>query len=121
MLSRLKPPLLVVTHDVADFPGLGARRRCANVTTVTRKPIPLRQSRLTLFALRHPLWLAVASGVVIFIWTMVVVRDWRAAFGVDVGLAIVVGYLSSRWGWARRREERLYDENGVRRSPDDLV
>ena len=69
--------------------------------TVPKKPIPLRQSRLTLFALRHPLWLAVASGAVIFVWTMVVLHDWRAAFGGGIGLAIIVGYLWSRWGWAR--------------------
>ena len=88
---------------------------------MTRKQIPIRQSKLTLFALHHPVGIATASGVLLFVWTMVIVRDWRAGVGAGVAAAFIVGYLWSRWGWARRREQRLYDDNGDRREQSPIT
>lgn len=82
---------------------------------MTKQPVPLSQSKLTLYALHHPVRLTVSSAAIIFVWAMMVVRDWRAAALAGAGTAILVGYLWSPWGWARKREHALYDENGERR------
>jgi hypothetical protein len=53
--------------------------------------------------------------VIIFLWTLVVVRDWRGSALAAAGTTVLVGYLWSPWSWARKRERALYDENGDRR------
>jgi hypothetical protein len=78
---------------------------------------PLRQSKLTLFALHHPVWLTAGSALVAFAWGLVFIGDWRAEVGAAGGTALIVGYLWSPKGWGRKFETSLYDETGELRNP----
>ena len=88
----------------------------ARVQLLSKKPLPARQAPQARFALTHPVLVAIASGAAISLWTAVIVKDWRAVVASAVLVSCAQGYLWSPWGWLHRRERRLYDENGDRRS-----
>ena len=88
----------------------------ARVRLLSKKPLPARQAPQARFALTHPVLVAIASGAAISLWTTVIVKDWRAVVASAVLVSCAQGYLWSPWGWLHRRERRLYDENGDRRS-----
>ncbi len=79
------------------------------------KQIPNAQGRLTRFALTHPIRLALASGALVALWTAAIVGNVWAVTIAGVGTTLLVWYLWSPRGPARRREDRLYDESGLSR------
>lgn len=83
---------------------------------LNRKPTQDRQAPLTRFALAHPRWLAICSGLVISLWTLVIVGDMRAVAGAGMGLTAVVWLAWNSRGPARRREERLWNSDGTPRT-----
>lgn len=87
------------------------------IDEVSKDELPAHQKELTRYALSHPIRLAVGSGAAGAGWAAAVVGDWRAIMTTGIGTALIAGYLWSPRGPARRRERRLYDDNGNRR-PD---
>lgn len=78
--------------------------------------LPTRQRPITQFALKHPVQLVIASSAVMFVWVTIIVGDWRAEVAVAGCVAAIQAALWNPRGWARKREERLYDETGSRRT-----
>lgn len=79
--------------------------------------LPQRESGRARFARRHFVLTALGSGGLMGLWGFIIFRDGRpAAFGA----VVLVGVTLYQWnphGPLRRRQERLYDDDGVRR-PD---
>jgi hypothetical protein len=80
---------------------------------------PERQKGISRFGLAHPIALALLSGALLGSWAYLIVGDWRATAGVTVGFTALMWFLWGRWGPARRREQRLYDDDGRLRGPTD--
>ena len=83
---------------------------------LTRKPPAAQQNSLTLFALAHPIWLAIISGAMVALWTGAVVGDKRAVAVAGGLTAILVWSLWNRRGPARRRETRIHNDSVLRNS-----